>query len=206
MSERTRRESALIEYYDQEAALGLRTDLGPLRRDLRLSFSALLRNERRSTIVDVGAGPGRDATEFAADGLRVVGVDLGPANIAQLRASGIPGCVASVLDLPFSRERFDAVWTMSTLVHVPDADLDRALSELLVVAPAGAPVGIGTWGGFDWEGVSDRDTITPARFFALRAHDRMRTILESHATVERFETHHPNPDSRWEYQFAVVRR
>ena len=153
------RDADLVAYYDQEAELRLRRDLGSLRTELRRSFVELLQAEERSTVLDVGAGPGRDAIEFAAEGYDVTGVDLAPGNVALMASEGIEAHAASLFDLPFPPARFDAVWTMSTLVHVPDARLHEALGSIVSMARPGAPVGIGTWGGFDWEGTSDVDTI-----------------------------------------------
>jgi SAM-dependent methyltransferase len=195
----------LTAYYDQEAGLGLRVGHGPLRTDLRERFSDLLRREGHRRIVDVGAGPGLDTIAFAHDGFEIVGVDLAPANVRALVGSGALGAVGSLYALPFRDAEFDALWTMSTFVHVPDARTDAAMRELCRVVRPGGVLGIGTWGGFDWEGISDHDTIEPRRYFSLAAHVRWRQALTRHGMVESFETWRPNPDIDWEYQFAVVR-
>ena len=71
----------LIAYYDAEARGGHRSAYGDLRLELRRRFAALLRNERISTLIDVGAGPGLDTARWDADGFSVVGVDLAHANV-----------------------------------------------------------------------------------------------------------------------------
>lgn len=195
----------LIAYYDEEARRQTRVGHSPLRTQLRERFIELLRAETRTTVLDVGSGPGLDSVGFARRGVAVTGIDLAPANAARMADAGVTGVAGSLYDLPFRDAEFDALWTMSTFVHVPDDRFDDALGELLRVVRKGAPVGIGTWGGFDWEGTSDIDTIVPARFFSLARHDRMRSMLAGHATVESFDTWHPNPDNDWEYQFAVLR-
>lgn len=168
-------------------------------------FVTLLMREGRRRLIDVGAGPGLDAQAFTNSGIDVVGLDLTPAHGAAMAQRRIPAVVASLYQPPFGPGSFDAVWTMSTLVHVPDSRLDEALAAVIGLARAGAPVGIGTWGGFDFEGVHETGDIRPYRFFALRNHDRMRAVLARHASVDRFDVTRPAPDSDWEYQFAVVR-
>lgn len=135
----------------------------------------------------------------------MVGLDLATHNVDQMRRAGLRAVAGSLFDLPVRPGHFEAIWTMSTLVHVPDEHFDQAMESITSVAIAGAPIGIGTWGGFDWQGVSDRDEIEPRRFFALRGHDRFEASLGCHGAVEAFSTYHPNPESRWEYQFAVLR-
>jgi SAM-dependent methyltransferase len=195
----------LAAYYDQEALGRHRTSLGPHRARLREEFTEVLAAEGRETLVEVGAGPGLDAVEFAAAGVDVVGIDLSLGNARSMRRSGLAGAAASLYALPFRDEQFDALWTMSTFVHVPHARFDEAIAEMVRVVRPGGPLGVGTWGGFEWEGTSDRDTISPPRFFSLAGHRRWRALLEEAVSVDSFTTARPDADSHWEYQFAVVR-
>ncbi len=135
----------------------------------------------------------------------MVGVDLAPANAALMRAQGLAGVAGSLYALPFSDATFDALWTMSTFVHVPHARFDEAMSELMRVVRPGGPVVIGTWGGVDLEAVPEFGELRPYRFFSLATHDRWRAMLARHGRVDRFETGPPDPQSGWEYQWAVVR-
>lgn len=194
----------LTAYYGAEARAGLRVDHGEHRRALRQRFADLLTAERRHRIVDVGAGPGLDTVLWRADGFDVIGLDLVEAHGVLMRSRGLDAAVGSLYELPFASGSFDALWTMSTFVHVPHDRGDAAIEELLRVVRPGAPLGIGTWGGLDFEGRSEFGEIQPYRFFSLASHDRWRATLERHGTVEAFETStHPNHD--WEYQFAIVR-
>ncbi len=59
---------------------------------------------------------------------------------------------------------------------------------LRVVGP-GAPLGIGTWGGSDFEGVPEFGELRPYRFFSLASHSRWHEMLARHADVELFETY-----------------
>ena len=92
--------------------------------------------------LDVGCGNGL-ATLHVADalGLRAVGVDVDPAQIALARrAAGarrdVSFVTASATELPFATARFDIVSTNKTMHHVPEWWL--ALEEIKrVVAPGG---------------------------------------------------------------------
>lgn len=195
----------LRQYYDEEARRQTRQKKGPLRVELHERFMALLRDEGRRSVIDVGSGPGIDTIGFRQAGFSALGVDLSQENVRRMHADGIDGLVASLYELPIEPVSFDAVWTMSTLVHVPDERFDEAMRSLTAVAVTGAPIGIGTWGGFDWEGIDARDEIVPPRFFALRDHERFPGMLAEHGDVELFETYRPRPDFHWEYQFAILR-
>jgi len=195
----------LVAYYEQEVALGRRSRHGAHRVEMLGSFIELLRHEGRASVVDVGAGPGLDVVEFASAGLDAVGVDLTPGNVSAMRRRGLRAVCGSIYDPPLTPHSFDAVWSMSTLVHVPDSRFDQAVDGLVSLAGPDAPIAVGTWGGFDFEGRSEHGDIRPYRFFALRSHERFRELMERHGRVEQFETIVVDPASDWEYQLVVVR-
>ncbi|MHA6629378.1 class I SAM-dependent methyltransferase [Pseudonocardia sichuanensis] len=201
---RVQRERDLAGYYDSEVHERAGRELPAERVARRGEFVALLAGEGRGSVLEIGSGPGRDGAAFAAAGLAYTGVDLAPASVAVCRGIGLDVHVASVLDLPFPDAAFDAGWTMSTLLHVADADLDAALAEVVRVLRPGAPLAVGLWGGGGiGEGPHGDDGHGPARFFSFRGDERVRDALGRHGTVERWMTW---PGSRsLHYQFALVR-
>jgi SAM-dependent methyltransferase len=204
---RRRREQDLRSYYDAELPTRARRAVDPERAARRDRFMRLLAIERRRTLLEVGCGPGRDGEHFARAGLEYVGVDLAPAAVAYCRRLGLRAEQASVLELPFDDASFDAGWTMSTLLHVADDDLQAALSELARVLAPGAPLVVGLWGGAPREELhNDGTTRRPPRFFAVRSDDGLRHALSTIGSIAAFDTWpHPEPDSGLHYQLAEVR-
>ncbi|HYN32582.1 MAG TPA: class I SAM-dependent methyltransferase [Ilumatobacteraceae bacterium] len=198
-------EADLIAYYEAEARGRLRVRGSDLRRDLRERFAVALRREGRVRVIDVGSGPGLDTEAWHRDGFGVVGVDLAHGNIELMREGGLVGVTGSLYSLACRTAAFDALWTMSTFVHVPDDRFHEAITEMIRVVRPGALLGIGTWGGFDFEGVREFGDLRPCRFFSLRSHDRWRQLLVEHGELEVFDTFESSESNGWEYQFAVVR-
>lgn len=195
----------LARYYDQEAAARAERDVAPERSARREEFLALLCAEGRHSVLEVGTGPGRDATAFIAAGLHVAGVDLSAEHVRLARAVGVDAHRASVLDMPFPPRCFDAGWTMSTLVHVPDDRFRPALRAIADRLVDGAPLAVGLWGGDDHEGFNEDDTIEPRRFFSRRSDRRVLAVLGAAGRVERFDTWPAATLPDLHYQFAVVR-
>lgn len=197
-------EAALARFYDQESRAGTRRviELGRVAR--RDEFVALLAAEGRVRVVEVGLGTGLDAAALLGAGLAVAGVDLSDEHVQRCRALGVDAHRASATALPFGDASFDAGWSMSTLLHLPDDEADVALAELVRVVVPGGPVAIGLWGGFDEAGVQDRDPHLPHRWFRFRTDAQVRATLATHGTVERFDTWQPDGD-RFTYQWAVLR-
>jgi SAM-dependent methyltransferase len=197
-------ERRLTDFYDREGATRLEAPLDVRRIAARDDFVARLHDECRQRLLEVGSGPGRDALAFTAAALDVTALDRSRGHLRLAVAQGLRCVQGSVLALPFPPHAFGAGWTMSTLVHVPDDRWDVAMGEITSVLEAGAPLGVGLWGGFDDERwMPGRDGM-PARFFSLRSHDRARAMLARHGTVESFVTW-ADDRSDWEYQFAVLR-
>jgi SAM-dependent methyltransferase len=201
---RTQREGDLVAYYDNEVHERAGRELPADRVARREAFIGVLQAEGRRSVLEVGTGPGRDGTALAQAGLDYTGVDLAPASVAACRALGLDARVGSVLDLPFADCTFDAGWTMSTLLHVADADLDTALAELVRVLRPAAPLAVGLWGGKDLEeGPQGESAHGPARFFSFRSDEKVRAALGRHGTLECWETWEDSAELH--YQFAVLR-
>jgi SAM-dependent methyltransferase len=202
---RVQRERDLVTYYDNEVHERAGRGLPPERVARRGEYIELLRAEGRRSVLELGAGPGRDGIAFAQAGLTYAGVDLAPASVGVCRALGLDVQVASVLDLPFGDGAFDAGWTMSTLLHVANADLDTALAEIVRVLRPGAPLAVGLWGGGRARDEGPRGDAAhgPARFYSFRADEHVRAALGRHGVIERWETWPGESDLH--YQFAVLR-
>jgi SAM-dependent methyltransferase len=202
---RAARERDLVAYYTGELHARVDRELAEPRVSRRTAYLDQLQGEGRRTVLEIGCGPGRDGEAIAAAGLDYTGVDLSPASVDACRASGLRAEVASVLELPFEDSTFDAGWTMSTLLHVADEDLDQALQEIVRVLRPGAPLAIGLWGdangsGQTWE---DGTGYGPARFFSIRSDDGLRSVLARYGEVEQWATW--DNDRAMHYQWAVLR-
>lgn len=196
-------ERALAAYYEQEAGDRARRPLDPQRAEARTRFIRRLDGARRR-VLEVGVGPGRDAASFVAEGVPVVGVDLSVEHAQLAGSTGVHAVVATVRRLPFANRAFGALWTMSTLMHVPNDAIADALVELRRVLAPGALAAVGVWGGPDVEHHRGIDVFDPPRFFSLRSDERWRSLLSTLGSVEDFEIWGRRGDDFW-YQWAIVR-
>ena len=94
-----------------------------------------------AAVLDLGCGPGHDAAELSARGLRVTAFDpaRGLLNEAMHHTSLTGRLVqGDARALPFATGSFDGVWTCASLLHVPKRDVGRALAEVFrVLKPGG---------------------------------------------------------------------
>ncbi|MDN5855716.1 MAG: class I SAM-dependent methyltransferase [Actinomycetia bacterium] len=202
---RARRESDLVAYYDEEVSARAARDIPKPRLEHRAAYIEMLRSENRQRVLEIGCGPGREAQAFMTAGLTYAGVDLAPASVEACRAQGLEVQAGSVLALPFTDGEFDAAWTMSTLLHVANVDIDAALAEIVRVLRPGSPVAIGLWGATtdSEERLLDGTKYGPPRFFSIRTDETMYEALSRHGTIVESDSW---PGARdWHYQWAVLR-
>jgi ubiquinone/menaquinone biosynthesis C-methylase UbiE len=181
-------EHRLAEFYNRRAASGIEHPLSSRRAEQRGHFINLLKAEGRHAVLEIGTGTGQDGLKFVQAGIHYTGVDLSEGHVRLARTKGLDVSVASARDLPFPDRAFPAVWSMSTLLHIPARDIDGVLRELVRVAEPGAPIAVGLWSGDDEELLNPEDDVEPPRFFSRRSDETVRRVFGRHGAIEDFVT------------------
>ena len=194
----------LRSYYEAEARARTRTVLSERRVAVVDEFLSLMQAERRRSVVEFGAGPGLDGARFVDAGHRYVGVDLAHGNALLAAERNVTVVQADIAALPFAPGAFDAGWSMSTLMHVPEADVSATVSELVRLLRPGAPLFVGLWGGDQGQIVSEQGVEGQRRMFSLRSPGRNRELLAASAPIEWSTTWDLGPD-HWSYQLFRLR-
>jgi SAM-dependent methyltransferase len=188
-------------YYDHEEGREDRP-LDPRRVAARDRFVKSARGRR---VLEIGTGPGRDAVALTDAGLDVVGIDLSFGHATRAAARDLSITVATARALPFAGRSFDALWSMSTLMHIPDDAIEGALHEIRRVLVPGSPVALGVWGGPDVEHYSETDG--RRRLFSRRSEARWQSLLGIVGRVDHFEVW-PSPatdgPTDFRYQLAFL--
>jgi SAM-dependent methyltransferase len=153
--------------YDAHAEARDRRTYPEWKRSVRAAFLEVLRHEEHGRLLEIGSGAGHDGAFFRGQGLDVVCVDLSPEMARLCREKGLEAHVMDVVDLRFAPDAFDAAYSFNSLLHVPKADLPRALREVRRVLRPGGTFFLGLYGGYTHEGVWEEDTYKPKRFFSF---------------------------------------
>ncbi len=186
--------TSLAQSYD--AAAARRDEMGEAdwRWPIAERFLGLMRDEGKTSLIEVGAGVGYTSLWFAERGVAVVATDLSPAQVEIARGKGLDAHVRDMYDLGFAPESFDALWAMNCIHHVPSSDLDAVLQGFSEILAPGGLVYLGVWGGRDEEGIYEDDFYPPPRFFCLRSDDTLRSAVERRFTIVDFATFLPDVD------------
>jgi SAM-dependent methyltransferase len=148
----------------------------------RASFLSLLQREGKRTLLEIGAGTGRDSKFFQDQGLDVTCTDLSTEHVRLCKQKGLNALVADFANLPFLAQSFDAVYALNCLLHVPNAELTNVLQGIAGVMKQDGLFFLGVYGGRDEESIREDDDYEPKRFFSLRSDDRL--LERAQATFE----------------------
>ena len=150
----------------------------------RKRFLDMLQAAEKKTLLELGAGPGRDALFFERNGLEVTTTDLSPEMVRLCRAKGLRAQVTDFMALDFQNASFDAVFALNSLLHTPKKDLPDVLNGICRVLKPNGLFYLGVYGGHDFEGVWPDDPLEPKRFFAYYTdRDLLKRVGRAFETV-----------------------
>lgn len=171
----------------------------------RQQFLALLHQEGKTTLLEIGAGTGLDSLFFQQNGLHVICTDLSPAMIELCRAKGLEAYVMDFLHLDFAPASFDAVYALNCLLHVPTATLPTVLERIRDLLRSSGLFFLGVYGGFEKEGINEQDYHRPPRFFSFHTDEFMKDAVAAYFDIVSFKVVHLPGKSR-RFQSMTLRR
>lgn len=180
----------LRRYYNAEAAVrDGKTVKADWKVRVRERFCRLLQQENKKSLLELGAGAGYDSRFFQDSGLRVVAVDLSGEMVKRCRDKGIEAFELDFCDLSPLNRKFDSVYAINTLLHVPNADFGRLLCEISSALNENGLFYLGTYGGDDTETESVIPEISDApRYFIFRSADTLKRSALQYFDLVDFET------------------
>ncbi|MFH1064957.1 MAG: class I SAM-dependent methyltransferase [Nanoarchaeota archaeon] len=100
-----------------------------LKKDAKSFLSYL---SQGSLILDHGCGSGRDAREFTERGYRVMGIDFSEKmiEISRKNAPKAEFRLMNIVEMDFPGNYFDGAWSIASLLHIPKADIPRAIGKV----------------------------------------------------------------------------
>lgn len=144
-------------------------------------------------VLDIGSGPGRDGLLLQKAGKDIVCLDASEEMVRISSERGLESVVGDFMHLPFPDASFDGVWAYTSLLHVPKADIGRALEEVKRVLNEGGILGLGL---IDGEGESHRENlgVGMSRWFSYYSRQEIEALAREHGFgLMYFESFHPGP-------------
>ena len=195
----------LILSYNRQAEQRNKTDIEDWKAIERAEFLESLISEQKHSLLEIGAGHGRDSNFFQENGLRVTCVDLSPEMIRLCQQKGLDAHVMDVVDLDFPAASFDAVYALNSLLHLSKTELPAVLQNIRRVLKANGLFFLGMYGGYDFEGIWEQDSYDPKRFFSFHSDERLKQVVTESFTLLSFKQIMPG-DNNIHFQSLILRK
>ncbi len=170
----------LIESYNNHAQERDTYTMEEWKVEERSNFLSLLQSKGKQSLLEIGAGTGRDSKFFQDMGMNVTCIDLSPEMIKLCRQKGLSASVMDMASLDFPLNSFDAVYSLNSLLHIPKAEFRIVLDNVKSVLASSGLFYLGVYGGDqEYEGVWEKDSYNPKRFFSFKTDETIqKTITE----------------------------
>jgi SAM-dependent methyltransferase len=180
--------SNLIEAYNKNAAERDSYIIEKWKLELRADFLSLIKEENKSSLLELGAGAGKDSLFFQENGLSVKCIDLSPELVKICQQKGLDAQVMDMANLSFPEESFDVVYTLNSLLHIPKEELPIVLKNIQMVLKPNGIFRLGVYGSEnESEHIWEDDSYTPKRFFAFYSDEHLKQITSQYFELVSFK-------------------
>jgi len=194
----------LKEAYNKQAGERDKNDMQQWKEEQRTKFTTLLKKENKVSLLELGAGPGRDSIFFMNAGFDVIATDLSSEMIKLCKAKGLNSFEMDFSDIHTLNETFDAVWALNCLLHVEKKNLPGVLKEIDSVLKPNGLFFMGVYGGQDSEGIWEEDFYNPPRFFSFFTDEKLKQIVSQYFDIISFET--IEIEGKYNFQALILRK
>ena len=157
--------------------------------DLRQYFVDLLKKENKKTVLELGAGAGLDSQFFKENGFEVLATDLSDEMIKMCQKRGLEASTFDLYDLESLIKKFDAIFSLNVLLHVPRKDIEKVLTGIYNTLNDNGIFFYGVYGGIEEEKtIIDKSKMGLPRFFSFLSDKTILQVVKDKFEVIKFET------------------
>lgn len=175
----------LRKYYNDNADEREDKRKQPWKIELRNKFLQFMKNNSIKELLEAGAGTGHDSVFFSQNGIDVTAIDLSQNHVLKCKEKGLNAYVMDFLNLSFEDNKFDCVYAMNSLLHVPNREIYQVIDELKRVVRNDGYLFLCQYGtctaSYD-EATYDNNN-KGSRFFSFRSYEYFKEIIKKSSLV-----------------------
>ncbi|MEK3889844.1 class I SAM-dependent methyltransferase [Bacillus sp. FSL K6-3431] len=179
-------EQNIIEAYNNKAIERNSSNLQDWKAKEREFFGDNIKKEKFSSLLEIGAGTGKDSLYFKEQGLNTFSTDISPEMVKLCKEKGVNAKVMNFSNLDFPDNHFDSIWALNCLLHVSKEDIKSVLNEIKRVLKPSGLFYMGVYGGENYEGIWEEDSYIPKRFFSFYEDESIKQLLSEFFSIRYF--------------------
>jgi len=156
--------------------------------DVRQHFCDLLKKEGKRTVLELGSGVGLDAKYFQDNGFEVLATDLSNEMVKMCRKRGLDAKVVDLYNLSSLGKKYDGVYSMNVLLHIPMKDLCKVLKIIALSLNEGGIFFYGVYSnGSDEETTfTDKSRMNLPRLFSFLSDKTLLDVVKERFKIINF--------------------
>lgn len=176
--------------------------------DVRQQFVDLLKKENKKTILELGSGAGLDAKFFQDSGFEVLATDLSDEMIKMCKKRGLSAQEIDLYKLSSLKDKYDGVFSMNVLLHVPRKDLKEVLENIQNALTDNGIFFYGVYGGVDEETVfTDKTKMGMPRYFSFLSDETLLSVVGDKFEIIDFQkVKRDNKKQDFHFQALLLRK
>lgn len=194
----------LRSFYNQEAEYRNSNQKQEWKKHIRDLFCQFVKDEGKESLLEIGAGTGQDSRFFIDCGLAVTAIDFSIEMVKLCREKAIEAYEMDFYDIASLNRKFDCIWSMNSLLHVPKEDLPKVLQGIDHVMNQNGLFFMGVYGGRDTETYLINEISDFPRFYASYSESELKTVLEDIFDIIRFCQF--DVENKLQFQAVIMRK
>lgn len=194
----------LKKYYDKEAEHRNLSEKEGWKKLQRTHFYSYVNAENKNSLLEIGAGAGNDSRFFVDCGLTVTAIDLSSEMVKLCKEKNIDAYEVDTYNVSDLNKKFDCIWSMNSLLHVPKVDLLPVLNEINLVLNKDGLFYMGVYGGVDTENEFVNEVTDTPRFFSYYSESNLKEVLSTVFDIIEFEQIDVGRNT--DFQAAILRK
>lgn len=176
--------------------------------DVREQFVKFLKKSKKKTILELGSGAGIDAKYFQDKGFFVLATDLSDEMVKMCKKRGLDAKVNDLYNLRSLGSRFDAIFSLNVLLHVPRTDLEQVLKGIHDSLNENGVFYYGVYGGRDEEKIiTKKSQMGLPRLFSFLSDETIQKVIGDLFEIIEFKTIDVGSDKPYfHFQSLLLRR
>ena len=202
--ENSKIKSNLIQFYNQDAKRRNESKKQDWKVSVRQEFCDLALKENKNSLLELGAGAGYDSLFFKENGFNVIAVDFSGEMVNLCIEKGISAHVLDFYNIFTLDAKFDCIWAMNSLLHVPKSELKDVLYLISSVLNDEGLFYMGVYGGRDTEDEFINEVSDTPRFFSYYTESSLRDVLKDVFDIVKFNE--IKIENEWIFQSVIMRK